>query len=197
MTLALDDELVTKAQALTGLEEKSALVREALKALIERESARRLARLEEASPSFKPGRVDGRSLHDPHRHVGLGRSPAGRRQDGRDIARSGRVLAHPFVIGELALGHLRQRQVILSALQDLPQANAATDTEVLLIIERHTLMGIGISYVDAHLLASTRLTTGAALWMRDGQMLGVAERLGLGWSEGSASDRRSPRTERE
>ena len=44
-TLALDDELVAKAQALTGLTENSSLVREALKALIERESARRLARL--------------------------------------------------------------------------------------------------------------------------------------------------------
>jgi Arc/MetJ family transcription regulator len=44
-TLALDDELVAKAQAFTGIQEKSSLVREALKALIERESARRLARL--------------------------------------------------------------------------------------------------------------------------------------------------------
>lgn len=44
-TLALDDELLAKAQAFTGLQEKSAIVREALKALIERESARRLARL--------------------------------------------------------------------------------------------------------------------------------------------------------
>ncbi len=44
-TLALDDDLVAKAQASTGLKEKSRLVREALKALIERESARRLARL--------------------------------------------------------------------------------------------------------------------------------------------------------
>jgi Arc/MetJ family transcription regulator len=44
-TLALDDDLVDKAQAFTGLKEKSRLVREALKALIERESARRLARL--------------------------------------------------------------------------------------------------------------------------------------------------------
>jgi Arc/MetJ family transcription regulator len=44
-TLALDDELLAKAQEFTGLKEKSALVREALKALIEREAARRLARL--------------------------------------------------------------------------------------------------------------------------------------------------------
>lgn len=51
-TLALDDALLTEAQALTGLREKSALVREALKALIERESARRLARLAGSEPDI-------------------------------------------------------------------------------------------------------------------------------------------------
>ncbi len=53
-TIALDDELVAKAQAFTGLQEKSALVREALRALIERESARRLARLGGTEPDLKP-----------------------------------------------------------------------------------------------------------------------------------------------
>jgi Arc/MetJ family transcription regulator len=52
-TLALDDELLAEAQAFTGLQEKSALVREALKALIERESARRLARLGGSAPELK------------------------------------------------------------------------------------------------------------------------------------------------
>jgi Arc/MetJ family transcription regulator len=52
-TLALDDDLLAKAQAFTGLEEKSALIREALKALIERESARRLARLGGSEPDLK------------------------------------------------------------------------------------------------------------------------------------------------
>jgi Arc/MetJ family transcription regulator len=52
-TLALDDELVAKAQAVTGLKEKSSLVREALKALIERESARRLARLGGSEPAIE------------------------------------------------------------------------------------------------------------------------------------------------
>ena len=52
-TLALDDELVAKAQAFTGVKEKSALIREALKALIERESARRLARLGGSEPGLK------------------------------------------------------------------------------------------------------------------------------------------------
>ena len=55
-TLALDDELVAKAQAFTGLKEKSSLVREALKALIERESARRLARLGGSEPDLEPPR---------------------------------------------------------------------------------------------------------------------------------------------
>jgi len=52
-TLSLDDELVAKAQRFTGLKEKSSLVREALKALIERESARRLARLGGSEPMLK------------------------------------------------------------------------------------------------------------------------------------------------
>jgi Arc/MetJ family transcription regulator len=52
-TLALDDELLAKAQAFTGLKDKSALVREALKALIERESARRLARLGGSEPGLE------------------------------------------------------------------------------------------------------------------------------------------------
>jgi len=97
---------------------------------------------------------------------------------------SGRVLAHPFVIGELALGHLRQRQTILSALQDLPAASVAADAEVLLFIERHALAGLGIGYVDAHLLAATRLTAGSTLWTRDQRLSDVAERLGLRWGEG-------------
>ena len=53
-TLALDDDLIAKAQAYTGLQEKTALVREALKALIERESARRLARLGGSEPNLAP-----------------------------------------------------------------------------------------------------------------------------------------------
>jgi predicted nucleic acid-binding protein len=98
------------------------------------------------------------------------------------LLNSGRVLAHPFVIGERALGHLRQRQTILSAVQDLPQAATATDVEALFFIGRHALPGLGIGYVDAHLLASTLLTAGSALYTRDKRLASVAERLGLAWS---------------
>lgn len=100
------------------------------------------------------------------------------------LLESGQVLAHPFVIGELALGHLRQRQMIVRWLQDLPPAETATDAEVLTFIERHALAGRGIGYVDAHLLAAARLG-GSTLWTRDARLSGVAESLGLGWSPGA------------
>jgi predicted nucleic acid-binding protein len=106
------------------------------------------------------------------------------------LLESSRVLVHPFVIGELALGHLRQRHTILSTLQDLPQADVATDTEVLSLIELQSLAGLGIGYVDAHLLASIRLSAGSALWTRDKRLSGVAERLGMSWSEDGKSKSR-------
>jgi predicted nucleic acid-binding protein len=95
------------------------------------------------------------------------------------LLEAGRVLAHPFVTGELALGHLRQRREILAALHDLPQAIAATDAEVLHFIEACALAGTGIGYVDAHLVAAVRLTAGSALWTRDRRLTEVAERLGV------------------
>lgn len=96
------------------------------------------------------------------------------------LLESGSVLVHPRVVGELALGMLRQRHPILAALQDLPCAIAATDQEVLLFIERNELMGRGIGYVDAHLLASTQLTPGSSYWTHEERLSAVAEGLGLG-----------------
>jgi predicted nucleic acid-binding protein len=92
---------------------------------------------------------------------------------------AGQVLAHPHVIGELALGHLRQRATILSALADLPQAKPATDAEVLGFVARHGLAGRGMGWVDAHLLAATRLTPWARFWTRDRRLAAIAEEMGL------------------
>jgi predicted nucleic acid-binding protein len=89
------------------------------------------------------------------------------------------VLAHPFVIGELALGNLHRRETVVNALSDLPMANVATDAEVLHFINRNTLFGRGVGYVDCHLLAAARLTAGAELWTRDKRLHGVAVQLGL------------------
>jgi predicted nucleic acid-binding protein len=95
------------------------------------------------------------------------------------LLNSGMVLAHPFVVGELALGNLRQREVVLTAMSDLPRASVATDGEVLHFIHRCALFGRGIGYVDAHLLAAVQLTPDAALWTSDGRLHGVAVELGL------------------
>ncbi len=92
---------------------------------------------------------------------------------------AGQVLSHPFVIGELALGNLHQRDLIVDALQHLPLARVATDQEVLHFIDRHALFGLGIGYIDVHLLAAARLSMGAALWTRDRRLSRAADRMGL------------------
>jgi predicted nucleic acid-binding protein len=91
----------------------------------------------------------------------------------------GLVLAHPFVTGELALGNLQHRNEILDALQNLPQVPVATDIEALGFIEKNGLYGQGIGYVDAHLLAATRLAPGVRLWTRDKRLLSVSAKLGV------------------
>jgi hypothetical protein len=95
------------------------------------------------------------------------------------LLNSGEVLAHPFVIGELALSNLRQRDALLADLQDLPQATAASDEEVLNLIDSEALYGRGIGYVDAHLLAALRLTADSKLWTLDRRLHAVEANLGL------------------
>ncbi len=88
------------------------------------------------------------------------------------------VLLHPFVIGELALGNLPRRKQVLDSLQDLPLAIEASDAEVFDFINQNSLFGLGIGYVDAHLLASARLN-GVMLWTRDKRLREAAIKLGL------------------
>lgn len=91
----------------------------------------------------------------------------------------GLVLAHPWVTGELAVGDLSQRQEILGLLAGLPSAEVATDAEVLGLIEAEQLYGLGVGYVDAQLLAATRLTADARLWTADKRLAKVGRRLHL------------------
>jgi predicted nucleic acid-binding protein len=95
------------------------------------------------------------------------------------LLEQGQVLGHVFVTGELALGTLANRAIILEALNDLPQALLPTDAETLAFIDRHALHGPGIGYVDANLLASVRLTPDTTLWTRDKRLSSAAEQLGL------------------
>ena len=89
------------------------------------------------------------------------------------------VLIHPMVFGELACGNLRNRKEILSLLGGLPRVLVADHDEVLFFIERYQLMGSGIGYVDAHLLASTALALSARLWTHDLRLAQVASELNL------------------
>jgi predicted nucleic acid-binding protein len=91
----------------------------------------------------------------------------------------GRVLTHPFVIGELACGTLRNRREVLDLLSRLPSAPMATHAEALDFLERRALMGRGIGFIDVHLLASAALATPATLWTRDRRLAAIAAELSL------------------
>lgn len=91
----------------------------------------------------------------------------------------GDVLTHPFVIGELACGHMKNRSEILGLLAALPSAVVGTDEETLHLIEHRKLMGKGIGYIDAHLVASVILTGGSLLWTKDKPLAAIAANLRL------------------
>jgi predicted nucleic acid-binding protein len=87
------------------------------------------------------------------------------------------VRVHPFVLGELACGSIRNRDEVLHLLAALPVCVVATDAEAIELIERQRLMGKGIGFFDVHLLASVMLTEDAWLWTRDKRLLEAAIRL--------------------
>ena len=91
---------------------------------------------------------------------------------------AGQVLCHPFIIGELACGNLKNRSTILSLLKTLPTVRTAEEDEVLQFIERHRLMGTGLGYIDAHLLASCRLSH-VQFWTHDKRLGNAAAKLGF------------------
>lgn len=86
------------------------------------------------------------------------------------------VVTHPFVIGELACGTLRQRGTILSLITELPVATTATHSEVLGFIEARRLMGRGLGLVDVHLLAAASIS-GVPLWTLDRRLEAAAQAL--------------------
>lgn len=95
----------------------------------------------------------------------------------------GRILVHSLVIGELALGNLKPREVVLRSLRDMTFAMQAGDEEVMQFIDKHRLHGRGIGFVDAHLLASAQLSS-AKLFTRDRKLLFAAMELRLAYDDG-------------
>jgi hypothetical protein len=90
----------------------------------------------------------------------------------------GRVVCHPFIVGELACGNLRNRSEIISLLRRLPESIRAGHEEIMHFIENYGLMGKGLGYIDMHLLAAARLT-GVPLWTLDKRLNEVAKKLGV------------------
>lgn len=95
----------------------------------------------------------------------------------------GQVVIHPFVIGELAIGNMPNRQSVLLELQTLPTTTAATHRDVLDLIANRRLSGSGIGYVDAHLLASVLISGRTRLWTADKRLAEIALKLDVGYSE--------------
>lgn len=104
-----------------------------------------------------------------------------RREDPRltSLLDQGDIVIHPFVIGELVLGRVSKISDMLDDMNTLPKATIASNDEVLELIVKRKLSGLGIGYVDAHLLASTMLTIEASIWTRDKRLLAAAKALKL------------------
>ena len=92
------------------------------------------------------------------------------------LLNEGEAAIHPFIIGELACGNLKNRKEIISLLHALPHIDKADDDEVLFFIEKHKLMGLGIGLIDIHLLASCKLGK-AKLLTKDKRLREAAEKL--------------------
>ena len=96
------------------------------------------------------------------------------------LLHEGHVVCHPFVVGELACGNLKNRAEILSLLQALPVATQVEHEEVMKFIEDHTLIGKGLGYIDIHLIASAILPD-IPLWTVDKKLNEISSKLGIGY----------------
>jgi predicted nucleic acid-binding protein len=95
------------------------------------------------------------------------------------LLRNNQVVIHPFIVGELSLGSLRDRQRTLAMLDNLPAVPVANLNDVRRMIETRRLYAKGIGLTDAHLLASCLLSPPALLWTADTRLNSIAEILGV------------------
>ena len=179
-TLALDDDLMRVAQEYTGVAEKTALIREALKSLIERESARRLAALggsragdERHSTSQGLGRMilADTSIWVDHFRLGDDELPSTAHKPAHCDASVHRLGTGP--------GSLPQRAATLAFLAQLPSVRVARLDEVLQMVEARSLYSRGIGLIDAHLIASVFINPSTQLWTRDKRLRSVGEALDI------------------
>ena len=93
------------------------------------------------------------------------------------LLQRGVVLSHPFVVGEIACGHLRDGSGVIDLLRALPSGIQASDDEVLALVENRRLYGVGVGWIDVHLIASALLSD-APLWTFDKRLSEAANRAG-------------------
>ena len=98
----------------------------------------------------------------------------------KTLLHEGHVVCHPFTVGELACGNLKNRAEILSLLEALPMATHVEHEEVMKFIEDHTLIGKGLGYIDIHLIASAVLPD-IPLWTVDKKLNEISSKLGIGY----------------
>jgi predicted nucleic acid-binding protein len=96
-----------------------------------------------------------------------------------ELLRMDQAGMHPFVLGEIALGYMRNRESIMSELRELPPLIVVDNEEVLDFIMQNRLSGLGVGYVDAHLLISTAATAGCSIWTFDQRLRRAAQKLSL------------------
>ncbi len=99
-----------------------------------------------------------------------------------DLLEDGDVAIHPFVVGELACGNLKNRSEVLSLLHALPESPRVEDSEILFFIDRHSLSGRGLGLIDIHLLAASQMGE-LPLWTRDKRLQAAAESIGIDFGQ--------------
>jgi len=97
------------------------------------------------------------------------------------LLNDGDVACHPMIIGELACGHIKNRNEILTLLQSLSLVQQVDHDEILQFIENKKLMGKGLGYIDIHLLVSAILAD-ALFWTLDKRLREISKELKIGVS---------------
>jgi predicted nucleic acid-binding protein len=100
----------------------------------------------------------------------------------QQLLQESKVVSHPFIIGELACGNIGNRTEIISLMQSLPMLDVVEHEELLLFIEHNKMMGTGLGFVDAHLLAAAMLA-GIPLWTKDKKLKKACSRLSIDFSK--------------
>ena len=99
-----------------------------------------------------------------------------------DLLHNNQVLVHEMVIGELMLGTIKQRNLVIALLNDMTSAHVARHQELMHFVSQNNLYEQGIGWVDCHLLASCKITPEATLWTMDKRLAAMAQKLHIAHS---------------